>query len=141
MARRPEIKFSTNVEQEIVLMYENGRTLSAIKERYNIVSDATVYKVLDKWQTPRRKPDNKGGRNKLAVKRMKCSCGHQNPTNSKFCNQCGKTLKTHEEIVLDGLLNARSKCLRYVNQGIRDDVDAQIMAAVELIKKTFDIKE
>ena len=64
MARRPEINFSTNVEQEIVLMYENGRAIRDIKERYGIVSDGTVYKVLDKWKTPRRKPDNTGGNRK-----------------------------------------------------------------------------
>lgn len=134
-------QFSRNVQQEIVVAYQGGEPTKAIMERYGIPNHPALYKILDDWKIERRNPSNGGGKNKKSVKKATCKCGHINPVGSKYCNQCGASLKTEEELILEGLLNARGKCLRYVNQGIRADVDAQIMAAVELIRKTFNIKE
>ena len=64
-----------------------------------------------------------------------CTCGHRNPTGSKFCNQCGASLKSEEEKIIDGLLDARGKLLQYAPDSIRKEADSQIMRAVKLLKE------
>ena len=53
---------------------------------------------------------------------------------------CGKSLKTEEEKIIDGLMDARGKLLQYAPDGLKKDADAQIMRAVKLLKEKCGVK-
>lgn len=113
----------------MIVDYEGGMTLKQVSDKYNMAA-RTARRFLEEggctirqgtWEDCRRK--------------FKCDCGHANPTGSKFCNMCGKSLKTEEEKIIDGLLDARATVLQLTPDGLKKDADAQIMRAVKLLKE------
>lgn len=113
----------------MIVDYEGGMTLKQVSDKYNMAA-RTARRLLEEggctirqgtWEDCRRK--------------FKCDCGHANPTGSKYCNMCGKSLKTEKEKIIDGLLVARTTVLQFTPDGLKKDADAQIMRAVKLLKE------
>lgn len=127
-------RFTDEQEQLIIGKYKGGVPMKEITAEFEC-TDSLIYSILarNNVYTPRK---NQGTRRKPVCKH----CGEKNPVGAKFCCMCGKSLKTQQELVLDGLMEARAKCLQHIPAGIRSDVDSKILAAVELLKVTFNIK-
>ena len=109
--------------------YEGGMNLRDAGEKYGMCGN-TARRILAEAGVEIK--ESRGG---WANSNPICSCGHKNPAGSKFCNMCGKSLKTEEEKIIDGLLDARATVLQFTPDGLKKDADAQIMRAVKLLKE------
>ena len=70
-----------------------------------------------------------------------CSkCDKEFNSEFAFCPWCGEKAKTPGELIMDGLLSARAKCMNYIPNGMRTSVDKQFVDTINymrwLMKKT-----
>ena len=134
MRGKPRVTVNSETLALMMVDYEGGMSINEVRNKYGM-SYNTTRRILIEAGVQMR-PPNGGWANSNPV----CSCGHANPTGSKFCNMCGKSLKTEEEKIIDGLMDARGKLLQYAPDGLKKDADARIMRAVKLLKEKCGVK-
>lgn len=124
-------KVVVNSETLALMMvdYEGGMNLRDVGDKYGM-SNGTARRILEEAGV-----EIKAARGGRAFSNPVCVCGYKNPHGSKFCCMCGKSLKSEEEKIIDGLLDARGKLLQYAPDSIRKETDSQIMRAVKLLKE------
>ena len=118
--------------EHIVCAYRDGHTLTAIM-RDTGYAVYTIKRILVEEGVEGVKKSN------VKIYRV-CDCGNRNPEEAKYCFICGKQLRTAEEKVIDGLLSARASATTYAPDGVKKEIDAQIMAAVNLLKLKCGVK-
>ena len=123
----PKINLTKEQTEDIKLMYISGVNTKDIMEKHQIKSPSTLSRILREAGVDMR-------RGKPKAKSRKCICGHGNPVDARFCNQCGERLLTADELVIEGLLAARASVLQYGPASVTNKADEQIMAAVNLLK-------
>lgn len=129
MRGKPKMVVNSETLALMMVDYEGGMSLLEVGNK-NGMANQTARRILIEAGVQMRPA--KGG---WAYSNPVCSCGHKNPRGSKFCNMCGKSLKTEEEKIIDGLLDARATVLQFTPDGLKKDADAQIMRAVKLLKE------
>lgn len=131
-------KITPEIELEVIERYTKGEEkVTSIAGSYGF-DPKNIYDILKKHGIGLRKPNRSSG--KPRSKKRHCDCGVTMPAEAKYCYMCGKSLKTDEEIIIDGLLFARGKAVQHVPAGIKSDVDRKIMAAVNLLKEKCGVK-
>lgn len=123
-------KVVVNSETLALMMvdYEGGMNLRKVADKYGMAIN-TARRILEEAGV-----EIKAARGGRAFSNPICVCGHKNPHGSKFCCMCGKSLKSKEEKIIDGLLDARGRLIQYAPESIRKEADSQIMRAVKLLK-------
>lgn len=142
MAGKRKYNFTQEQKQDMVRMYECGIKNKDIMESYGIKSEQTLYDILHEMNVELRgrrisankTDDSSKPKSKSKSKRITCECGHVNPPESRFCNQCGKELKTEEEKIIDNLRSARN-WISFLPESKRESVDKRLMDAIKLLKK------
>lgn len=142
MAGKRKYNFTQEQKQDMVRMYECGIRNKDIMESYGIKSEQTLYDILHEMNVELRSrqisadktDDSSKPKSKSKSKRRTCECGHINPPESRFCNQCDKELKTEEEKIIDNLRSARN-WISFLPESKRESVDKRLMDAIKLLKK------
>ena len=124
----------TNITQEkklaIAEAYVSGeKTIKDIVITYGLTSSDHLYAILKEQGVSKKRAFTP-----RALKPTCKHCGHKNPSGAMFCNMCGKSLKTEEEIIIDNLLMARAKALKYVPDTVKSEVDKWLVDAANLLK-------
>lgn len=118
---------------EILKLYSDSPvTTRFICEQYNI-SSGTLSRLVGMNNIARRCPSRCGTRSESNDKRKCRFCGNKNPSNAKFCCECGKPIYTDKELILIKLeeLTKHFIVLQHAN---RDKYISQIQEIISMVK-------
>lgn len=108
--------------KEILEANAQGMTQKQISEKLGVVA-GTVSKYIRLYQKP-------GGIRKTG---FECQCGNLLRSKDKYCSQCGKMVKTPEQIMCDRLRKAISSVSGVLPSNIVDEVTETMREAIKMI--------